>query len=42
MERSNANENAREEIEIEPFQNENLMDHIPITKNFNEKFEFGN
>ncbi len=32
MKRSNANENAREEIEIEPFQNENLMDDIPITK----------
>jgi hypothetical protein len=32
MEQSNANENIEEEIEIEPFQNEILMDDIPITK----------
>ncbi len=32
MEQSSANEKTREEIEIEPFQNEELMDDILITK----------
>jgi hypothetical protein len=30
MEQSSANENTRKEIEIEPFQNEKLMDDRPI------------
>jgi len=30
MEQSSANENTKEEIEIEPFQNEEWMDDIPI------------
>jgi hypothetical protein len=32
MEHSSANENTKEEIEIEPFQNEEWMDDIPITE----------
>jgi hypothetical protein len=32
MEQSNASENTRKEIEIEPFQNEELMDDISITE----------
>ncbi len=32
MEQSSANENTKEEIEIEPFQNEEWMDDIPITE----------
>jgi hypothetical protein len=31
-EQSGANENTRKEIEIEPFQNEELMDDRPITE----------
>jgi hypothetical protein len=30
MEQSSANENTKEEIDIEPFQNEEWMDDIPI------------
>jgi hypothetical protein len=32
MEQSNASENTREKIEIEPFQNEELMNDIFVTK----------
>jgi hypothetical protein len=32
MEQSSANENTKEEIEIEPFQNEKLMDDILVTE----------
>jgi hypothetical protein len=32
MEQLNASKNTKEEIEIELFQNEKLMDDIPITK----------
>jgi hypothetical protein len=32
MEQSSASENIREEIEIEPFQNEELMDDILVSK----------
>jgi len=37
MEQSSANENTRKEIEIGPFQNEEMMDDIPITKTSIEK-----
>jgi hypothetical protein len=32
MEQSNASENTRKEIEIGPFQNEELMDDISVTE----------
>jgi hypothetical protein len=32
MEHSSASENTRKEIKIEPFQNEELMDDIHVTK----------
>jgi hypothetical protein len=32
MEQSSASENTREEIEIEPYRNEELMNDIPIIK----------
>jgi hypothetical protein len=35
MEWLSASENTKEEIEIELYQNEELMDDIPINRNFN-------
>jgi len=32
MKKSSANENTKKEIKIEPFQNEELMDDIHVTK----------
>jgi len=37
VEQSSANENTRKEIEIGPFQNEEMMDDIPIIKTSIEK-----
>ncbi len=37
MEQSSANENTRKEIEIGPFQNEEMMDDIPIIETSIEK-----
>jgi hypothetical protein len=40
MEQSSASENTKEEIEIEPYQNEELMNDIPIIKTSIENLSF--